>query len=180
MKKLAWSATLVVVGGIAVGIGGNGCTVTSSNGDDGGIVYTNDGSTDTGTGSDTGTAGDTGSGGDTGTTGDGGDSGLVCQTAPDTGIVACNTCIQSSCDASWCGCAEDTANVDDAGVPGCIQYVQCVQDCVAGNPDAGVDGGSPTECATVTCAVAPYTQAEQQAGQALLGCIVASCSSTCQ
>jgi hypothetical protein len=83
------------------------------------------------------------------------------------------------CGTQWCACATDTMT-NDAGTPGCISYSQCVIDCVAGNPDAGIDGGSPTQCFSDCAggdAGGAYTQAEVMAGQAFLACIGGSCTS---
>lgn len=188
MNKLAWSGlALGIVGVAAAGVGGTACTVTSGTGDDGGITYVGpDSSTDTGTtGNDSGGGGDD-AGTDTGTTqdGGGGDSGLACSTSPQTGNMTCDTCLQTSCDSQWCACYGDTNTVStDAGaMPGCLDYVNCVGDCVAGDPDAGVPPGTAQQCETDCSggdAGGIYAQASVQAGNALLNCVGTTCASSC-
>ncbi len=87
---------------------------------------------------------------------------------------ACDGCLQTNCEPSWCSCAAGAADPDagDAG-SGCLQYVQCVQGCVQN------DAGSPTDCLTTVCAVAPFTTPQQQAGHSFLDCLVQYCGSDC-
>jgi hypothetical protein len=65
-------------------------------------------------------------------------------------------------------------NVDDAGVPGCVQYTQCVIDCVNPPADSGVEAGSPATCA-MDCGM-PYSATETAAGNAFLLCVQGMCS----
>jgi hypothetical protein len=86
----------------------------------------------------------------------------------------CDGCLQTNCESTWCACAAGSSDADagDAG-SGCLQYVQCVEGCVAD------DAGSPTDCLTKVCAVAPFTTPQQQAGHAFLDCLVQYCGSDC-
>jgi hypothetical protein len=183
MNKLAWfNVALAIVGvAAAAGVGGAACTVTSGTGDDGGITNVGpDASTDSGTrGNDSG-SGDAGN--DTGTTQDGG---LACSTPPQTGSMACDTCVTMSCDGQWCACYGDTSTVStDAGmIPACLDYVNCVGDCVAGKPDAGVPPGTLQDCETACSggdAGGIYPQGSVQNGNALLGCVLNTCGAQCQ
>jgi len=102
------------------------------------------------------------------------DGGLACSVPVTVSTsAACDTCVADYCDPAWCTCAQDTANVDDAGANGCERYVACVSECVQ------TDAGLPTTCTQTLCAHAPYTSEEQQEGRALLNCIVLHCSTDC-
>jgi hypothetical protein len=79
---------------------------------------------------------------------------------------ACDQCIQTNCETPWCACASGAPDPDAGdGGSACLQYVQCVEGCVAD------DAGSPTTCLTMVCAP-PFTAPQQQAGHALLDCLV--------
>jgi hypothetical protein len=173
MNKLAWcAATLVVLGAGAAGLAGTACTVTSSSGDDGGI----------GSGYDSGNQDVTSQGEDSGQpqadtgTGQDAQSDAGACTAIDTNNANCNSCISTSCNAQMCACTGDTT-VDDAGFPQCISDLQCIVDCVAGNPDAGVAPGTATDCESA-CG-GSYSMAENQNAAALFSCLSNSCASQC-
>jgi hypothetical protein len=107
------------------------------------------------------------------------DTGWVCPIVPGTSAGAsCDACIQSSCDAVWCTCAEDKFG-NEAGVPGCFGYLTCLQSCAAdgGVPTDGGDGGPTGPCSE--CAPGTYSTAEQQEAQAVLACIAQSCATQC-
>jgi hypothetical protein len=107
------------------------------------------------------------------------DTGWVCPFVPGSSAgAACDTCIQSSCDAVWCTCAEDRYG-NEAGVPGCFAYLTCLQSCPA---DGGVSGdasvpGDAGACAE--CAPGTYSATQEQEGQAVLSCIAQSCATEC-
>jgi hypothetical protein len=84
----------------------------------------------------------------------------------------CDGCIAQNCDATWCACAADPLDAGDGG-SGCLHYVKCVEECVAD------DAGSPTDCLTMLCAIAPFTTPQEQAGHAFLDCLVQYCASDC-
>lgn len=86
---------------------------------------------------------------------------------------ACDACITSNCETTWCACRGDTDHVNDAGVSGCLLYVACVEQCVAN------DAGTPTDCFGTVCATASYTVNEQHEGHALVDCRVQYCSTEC-
>jgi hypothetical protein len=94
---------------------------------------------------------------------------------PQSGLgMMCDGCLQTNCEPAWCQCATGDPDPDagDAGT-GCLQYVQCVEDCVED------DGGSPTDCLSPLCAMAPFTTAQEQAGHAFLDCLVQYCGASC-
>jgi hypothetical protein len=95
-----------------------------------------------------------------------------------TGDPTCDMCLNTMCcnELTACGTVDD-AGLDDAGSTACNQYVSCVQDCQAGNPDAGVDGGTLADCQT-TCGMT-YTSTETTNGNALLTCFNGPCASAC-
>jgi hypothetical protein len=181
MKTIASTSTLllVCVGCGALSLGFGSCDGSSSGGEGGTVQEA--GQADTGTPRDAAMSVDTGSVLDTGTPDtataspdSGGDEAGSCG-EPHTGLGAtCNACLQTNCEPTWCACATGPADLDagDAG-SGCLQYVQCVEGCVAG------DAGSPTDCLTTVCAVAPFTTPQQQAGHAFLDCLVQYCGSDC-
>src|ERR1700733_1234666 len=72
---------------------------------------------------------DAGDAGDAGDTSDASmaspDAGFTCPVSVDLAAAACNACVTEYCDIPWCGCAQDTANLDDAGANGCQRYVTC-------------------------------------------------------
>jgi hypothetical protein len=106
------------------------------------------------------------------------DSG-ICAVGADTGSPSCDQCIDSLCCPALVACGSpDAAGVDDAGATACEQLIQCTLDCRAGNPDAGVDGGSLSDCETI-CNPS-YTVSEQQNANALLQCQATSCTQQCQ
>jgi hypothetical protein len=86
---------------------------------------------------------------------------------------ACDACITANCETTWCACRGDADNVSDAGVSGCLQYVACVEQCVAD------DAGTPTDCIGTVCATPTYTASEQHEGHALIDCRVSYCSTEC-
>jgi hypothetical protein len=148
--------------------------VTSSSGDDGGISS----GYDSGNHEDSSTGGGDDSGQqamDSGTGQDAAADGPSC-TAIDTGNPNCNQCLAANCIATVCPCTSDTS-VDDAGLPQCINDVQCIADCVAGNPDAGVAPGTQSQC-EMDCG-GSYTMTENQNAAALYSCISQSCMSQC-
>jgi hypothetical protein len=98
------------------------------------------------------------------------DAGWVCPLIPESDVGAgCDACIQSSCDAPWCTCAQDQ-QVNDAGTQGCLTSVSCGWSCPADAGDSGACGG---------CGEGAFTAAQQQEGQALLSCIAQSCATAC-
>ena len=124
---------------------------------------------------DSGTAVDSGGGFDAGSmeasAPDAGDAAGACG-QPLTGHgTTCDGCIATNCESTWCACAGDTVDVD--GGPGCLEYVKCVEDCVA------TDAGSPSDCLTTICAVSPFTMPEQQAGHSFVDCQVQYCAGEC-
>jgi hypothetical protein len=153
-----------------------GCGSSSS----GGGAAAGDASTDVGTppdGSrhDGGDGGHEGGGHDGSTEAgpDGGTDAGMCQPPVSKQGPACDACITSNCETTWCACRGDTDNVNDAGVSGCLLYVECVQQCVAN------DAGTPTDCFGTICATASYTTNEQHEGHALVDCRVQYCSTEC-
>ena len=122
---------------------------------------------------------------------DGGDGALVdgayetgvdggtCAVSADTGSPNCDQCIDSQCCTALVACGTpDAAGVDDAGASACEQLLGCTLDCLAGNPDAGLDAGSMGDCQAL-CNPS-YTLSEQQNASALLQCQTTSCSAQCQ
>lgn len=98
------------------------------------------------------------------------DAGWVCPLVPQTDVGStCDTCIQSSCDSSWCSCAQSEVVVD-AGPNGCLAYFACTASCPADAGDAGA-------CADAGCGA--FSQTDQQQAQTLLSCIAQSCASAC-
>jgi hypothetical protein len=96
-----------------------------------------------------------------------------------TGSATCDQCLDSQCCTALVSCdTPDSAGVDDAGSSACEQLLGCTLDCLAGNPDAGVDGGTLTTCEAL-CNPS-YTLSEQQNATALLQCQAANCSTSCQ
>jgi hypothetical protein len=96
------------------------------------------------------------------------DTGWVCPLIPESNVGStCDACIQSSCDADWCTCAQSEVVVD-AGPTGCLAYLACTMSCP-------VDSGS---CADAGCAAAS-SQSDQQQAQTLLSCIAQSCATAC-
>jgi hypothetical protein len=111
---------------------------------------------------------------DTGTAADAGQDAGSCS-EPQSGLGAmCDGCLQTNCEPAWCQCAtgEPDPDAGDAGT-GCLQYVQCVEDCVED------DGGTPTDCLSPLCAMAPFTTTQEQAGHAFLDCLVQYCGASC-
>jgi hypothetical protein len=90
---------------------------------------------------------------------------------PQTSLgMACDDCVGTNCEATWCACAADLGS---AGSGGCQEYAKCVEGCVA------TDAGSPTDCLTTVCAVPPFTTSEEKTGAAFLGCLVQYCGNQC-
>jgi hypothetical protein len=170
MNKLAWcAATLVVLGAGAAGLGGTACTVTSSSGDDGGFSPGYDaGNQDVTQGDDSGQP-HNGTGPDAQS-----DAGACTEIG--TNNPTCDSCVRTSCNAQMCACTGDPT-VDDAGFPQCVNDVQCIVDCVAGNPDAGVAPGTPSECESA-CG-SSYSATENQNAAALVSCLAANCAQQC-
>jgi hypothetical protein len=104
--------------------------------------------------------------------GDGGAS-ATCQATASTGSTTCDACVESSCGASWCACSGD-ANVDDAGLTGCFDYVNCLFTC-AGDAGASSLSGCESRCAS------GYTATERSNGDELASCVFSHCntSATC-
>jgi hypothetical protein len=175
MRIHFWYLTLGIVGASAVALAG--CTVNTTNNNgtgDGG--NTDDGTTGTSepdSATDTGTATPTPEGSTTVVT-DAGDGGLVCDIP--SGADACDTCALTSCCAAENTCQSETAN--DAGTTDCEDIFSCVQDCLAPPPDAGVDGGTLSDC-TTTCSAGHTTQGMTDF-TGLSTCLASSCASQCQ
>lgn len=108
-----------------------------------------------------------------------GADGGACAVAATTGSASCDQCLDSQCCTALVACdTQDDAGVSDAGASACEQLLGCILDCVAGNADAGVDGGSLSDCQSV-CNPS-YTSTEQQNATAVLTCQSSNCSSSCQ
>jgi len=178
MKTIAstWTLLLVCAGCGVLSLGFGSCG-SSSNGTeavpDSGARDT--GSKDVSTSVDSAVAFDSSGGFEGGATDasapDAGDEAGSCG-QPLTGHgTACDGCIATNCEPIWCACAGDPVDVD--GGPGCLQYVTCVEGCVA------TDAGSPSDCLTSVCAVSPFTTSEQQAGHSFVDCQVQYCASEC-
>jgi hypothetical protein len=154
------------------------CTVNST---------TNNNGTDGSTGEDGSTSDSTASssGGDTGTTGETGTSsggeGGSCVLNVSLGTTACDTCATAHCctELNTCDTA-DEAGVDDANLSACDALEKCISDCVIGNAEAGVEGGTPSECMTGCNPSNLYTPTEIANAQAALSCLSTNCLSSCQ
>jgi hypothetical protein len=108
-------------------------------------------------------------------TGDGG----TCAIGADTGSPSCDQCVDSACCTALVACGTpDDAGSDDAGASACEQLLQCTLDCLAGNPDAGLDAGSLSDCQAI-CNPS-YTLTEQQNANALIQCQATNCAPQCQ
>lgn len=183
-RSLSPFVCLVGVGSAVLSLGFGSCDgASSSDGGPGGTpdsgAVAEDASRQDAAHADTGTGGidasfDAG-GLDTGMTAvDAGEDAGACG-EPQSGLGAtCDGCLQTNCEPAWCQCAtgEPDPDAGDAGT-GCLQYVQCVEDCVED------DGGSPTDCLSPLCAMAPFTTAQEQAGHAFLDCLVQYCGASC-
>jgi hypothetical protein len=173
MNKLALSASLMIVGAIAAG--DSACTITVNNDDGGGAQGTNDSGGLDATADDTGMQSDTAKDGpaDAGTQGEAAamtDAG-TCPVGIDTGIAACDQCIEAACCQQWVTCGTpDDAGVDDAGASACVQLTQCVQDWVAA--DAGTLSSGEASCGPA------YSQSARDASHAFLAC-KQGCSMQC-
>lgn len=205
MNKLALSVVILMVAG-AGSAAAVGCSSSSSTGATGGndsgtmsdVTTTEDSGTtnaDTGTttGSDSGTAEDTGtvaadSGGPTCTT----DASITVYNDTDGGeVVACTSCIGTSCGPQACPCLTDTnmVAVDDAGTmnTACLTYVGCVQGTVGTyvgeHPDAGEAEILGEVAAAKTACAQNFGIAEDggsvSAGNALISCVGGLCASKC-
>jgi hypothetical protein len=181
MKTIASTSTLLLVclgcGVLSLGFGS--CSSSSSSSGGGNEIVPDAAAGDSGASGDVGPAVDTGSGidaapRDTGAPESGGDDAGSCGEPHTTLGTVCDGCIATNCDPTWCACVAGTADPDagDAG-SGCLQYVACVEGCVQS------DSGSPTDCLTTVCAVAPFTTPQQQAGHSFLDCLVQYCGSEC-
>jgi hypothetical protein len=105
--------------------------------------------------------------------------GGTCSVGADTGSPTCDQCFDSLCCAALVACATpDAAGVNDAGASACEQLLQCTLDCLAGNPDAGVDAGTLSGCEAICNPI--YTAPEQQSANALLQCQATNCTQQCQ
>jgi hypothetical protein len=105
--------------------------------------------------------------------------GGVCAIGADTGSASCDQCLDSLCCTALVACGTlDAAGANDAGASACEQLLQCILDCVAGNPDAGVSAGSQSSCEAI-CNPS-YTPSEQQSASALLQCQMGNCTQQCQ
>jgi hypothetical protein len=184
-RSLSPFVCLVGVGCAVLSLGFGSCDGTSVNGSggtpDSGVTLADTGSKEA-AGEDSGAGFDAGldarfeaGAADTGTSAvDAGEDAGICG-EPQSGLGAmCDECLQTNCEPTWCQCAvgEPDPDAGDAG-SGCLQYVQCVEDCVED------DGGSPTSCLSPLCAVAPFTTAQEQAGHAFLDCLVQYCGESC-
>jgi hypothetical protein len=174
MNKLALPASLMIAGAIAAT--DSACTITVNNNDDGGGAQgPNDLGGSDATAADTGTQSDSAqdSPADAGMQADAAaatEAG-TCSVGIDTGIAACDQCIEAACCQQWVTCATpDGAGVDDAGASACVQLTQCVQDWVA------ADAGSLSS-GEVSCGGA-YSQSERDASHAFLVC-KQGCSTQC-
>ncbi len=105
--------------------------------------------------------------------------GGVCAVSAATGSAACDQCLNAQCCSALVSCdTADSAGRNDAGATACEQLAQCLLDCLAGNPDAGVDGGTLSDCQTA-CNPS-YSAGAQQSATALLQCQSMTCSTQCQ
>jgi hypothetical protein len=103
----------------------------------------------------------------------------TCTVGADTGTAACDQCLDANCCPALTACGtEDEAGVDDAGVTACGQLVQCILDCVAGNAEAGIDGGTLSSCES-DCG-GSYSTTDQLNADSLVLCQATSCSAQCQ
>jgi len=176
MKTFASTSTLLVmcVGCGVLSLGFGSCGSSSSSGVDDQVpdaaVADTGGSKDVSTGADSSSVFDTG-GQDTGAP-DGASEAGSCGEPHTTLGASCDGCIENNCEATWCACAASSPDAGDGG-SGCLQYAKCVEDCVED------DAGSPTDCLTTVCAVAPFTTPQEQAGHAFLDCLVQYCGTEC-
>jgi len=112
-------------------------------------------------------------------TGGSSEAGASCKVGVSSGSAACDTCVDNACCNQLTACdTPDDAGTDSSGQSACERLIGCLLDCMVGNPDAGVDAGSPAECQTL-CNPS-YTMSEQQAAQAVMSCEMTSCGSLCQ
>ncbi len=107
-----------------------------------------------------------------------GPDGGMCAVTADTGVAACDQCVNSTCCAALVACGSlDDAGADDAGASACEQLLKCTLDCVAGNPDAGLMPGTLTSC-QMLCNPS-YSSSEQANATGLLQCLTTACGQAC-
>lgn len=94
----------------------------------------------------------------------------TCASLLETSDTGCSVCIRTWCPTAWCGCADD-ANLDDAGLPRCVDYVDCLGTCVG---DAGA--ASLPSCES-RCA-SGYTPAERAHGSGVASCLLSHCNTS--
>ncbi len=170
MKLRSYYATLGLVAVSVVAVAG--CTVnsTSTGADDAAADNTD---TSTGTPEDSGTT-DTGTttpedAGTTTVTDASDASAATCSVTPATGTAACDTCLEGMCCPQLEACYGT-----DSGAGSCVALLSCLQDCEAGNPDAGVAADTLSDCLSNVCAAdggTTYTAADQTNAIALLACL---------
>ena len=107
------------------------------------------------------------------------EGGSSCKVGVSSGNAACDTCIDNSCCTPLTTCdTPDDAGTDSSGLTACERLVTCLLDCMAGNPDAGVDAGSAADCQSL-CNPS-YSASEQSSAQAVMTCEMSSCATACQ
>jgi len=147
----------------------SGCTVnstTNNNATDGAA----DMDSSTGAVDDTGTT-DTGTAlVDSGTVppAEAGPDAASCSVAASTTSPTCDTCVESMC----CAQLEACFGTGASAAP-CVALTSCMQDCEAGNADAGLAPQSQSDCLTNVCAAdgGGYSATDQANSIALLACL---------
>jgi len=100
------------------------------------------------------------------------DTGWLCPFVPVSSPGAgCDACLQASCDAQWCACAQDKT-VNEAGTPGCLSVLACLEGCASGG-DGAVGTCSDSGCSS------GHDATESQDAQALFACMAQSCATAC-
>lgn len=106
------------------------------------------------------------------------DTGWVCPVVPVSSAGAgCDACVQASCDAKWCACAQDKT-VNEAGTPGCLAELACLEACASGGEGGDGGDGAVSTCSDSGCS-SGYGATESQDAQALVACMAQSCATAC-
>jgi hypothetical protein len=72
----------------------------------------------------------------------------------------------------------DDAGVNDAGMTACESLVTCIDQCMVGNPAAGVPGDTLASC-QVSCQI-DYSDTETANAMAFVTCQTTTCAASCQ
>ncbi len=95
---------------------------------------------------------------------------------------ACEACLATHCAQEQCVCLTDT-NVDDAGIPECGVYVNCLYgmaaQALASDPDAGLAGLSTQLPGFESSCGMGLPSASSSDGNGLVGCFVNFCGASC-